>query len=404
MKRLAIVTALALILAAPHALAKTKAKAARPVAAQPVASVNAPRLIVAIAVDQFSADLFAEYRSRFTGGLKRLADGAVFPSGYQSHAATETCPGHSTILTGDRPARTGIIANNWLDQGTARSDKRIYCAEDETVEGSNAENYTVSPVHLRVPTLGDRMKAANPASRSVSVSGKDRAAVMMGGHNADETWWWNSRGFISYKGKPVPVPVAAVNARLEDFLSHPMPAPTLPAGCAGKVSAIQVGGHSVGGARTPLEAGDGRGFRTLVAFDEATLEIAGGLAEEMKLGQGGAPDILAVSLSATDYVGHTFGTEGPEMCAQLLGMDAALEAFFARLDATGVDYAVALTADHGGHDLPERIDRQAFPAAARALASIAPAALNQAVAADIGYQGFLFAGDAPFGDLYLAKD
>jgi predicted AlkP superfamily pyrophosphatase or phosphodiesterase len=73
--------------------------------AQPVPP---PKLLVVISVDQLSADLFAEYRAHFTGGLKRLSDGVVFPSGYQSHAATETCPGHSTILTGSRPARTGV--------------------------------------------------------------------------------------------------------------------------------------------------------------------------------------------------------------------------------------------------------------------------------------------------------
>lgn len=83
--------------------------------AQPAAPAQlapgTPHLVVVISVDQFSADLFDEYRPHFTGGLARLAHGTVFRNGYQSHAATETCPGHSTILTGDRPARTGIIAN-----------------------------------------------------------------------------------------------------------------------------------------------------------------------------------------------------------------------------------------------------------------------------------------------------
>ena len=81
-------------------------------AAKVTAATPAPKLVIAISVDQFSADLFAEYRSHFTGGLARLAQGVVFPSGYQSHAATETCPGHSTILTGNHPRHTGIIANN----------------------------------------------------------------------------------------------------------------------------------------------------------------------------------------------------------------------------------------------------------------------------------------------------
>ena len=80
----------------------TPALARRPVAPGPVPAADAPRLVVAISIDQFSADLFAQYRSHVTGGFARLLNGAVFPAGYQSHAATETCPGHSTILTGMR--------------------------------------------------------------------------------------------------------------------------------------------------------------------------------------------------------------------------------------------------------------------------------------------------------------
>src|SRR5438874_12586908 len=118
-----------------------------------------PRLLVVISVDQFSANLFDEYRPQFTGGLARLASGTVFRNGYQSHAATETCPGHSTILTGDHPARTGIIANAWIDQAVERADKSVYCAENERAPGSSSLNYKVSPDHLLVPTLGELMKA-----------------------------------------------------------------------------------------------------------------------------------------------------------------------------------------------------------------------------------------------------
>src|SRR5678815_4957534 len=97
-------------------------------------------------------------RDRFTGGLARLGSGVVFRNGYQSHATTETCLGHSTILTGDRPAGTGIIGNVWFDPKAPRSDKTIYCAEDERVPGSNSTKYTVSPVHLKVQTLGELPK------------------------------------------------------------------------------------------------------------------------------------------------------------------------------------------------------------------------------------------------------
>jgi hypothetical protein len=116
-------------------------------------SAHPPHLIVAIAVDQFSADLFDEYRPSFTGGLGRLASqGIVFRNGYQAHAATETCPGHSTILTGDDPAHTGIISNSWYQLSGPRGRTPVYCAEDETK--GDFSNYVVSPVHLRAPVLG----------------------------------------------------------------------------------------------------------------------------------------------------------------------------------------------------------------------------------------------------------
>ena len=177
---------------------------AAPAAAQEAAP---PRLIVVISVDQFSADLFAEYRGHYTGGLARLQTGAVFPSGYQSHAATETCPGHSTILSGARPARTGIVGNDWIDFKVSRDkdgDHSVYCAEDESAPGSTNRDYVVSDKHLKVPTLGEWMKLADPASRVVSVAGKDRAAVMMGGHKVDELWWWGGKGFVSYAGRAEP--------------------------------------------------------------------------------------------------------------------------------------------------------------------------------------------------------
>ena len=109
--------AVAMLLATPVFAQEAAPPTPAPAPAKP------PKLIVAIAVDQFSADVFAEYRQHFTGGLARLANGVVFSSGYQSHAATETCPGHSTILTGSRPARTGIVANDWQNPAATRTDQ-----------------------------------------------------------------------------------------------------------------------------------------------------------------------------------------------------------------------------------------------------------------------------------------
>src|SRR3546814_7725823 len=95
---------------------------------------------------------------------------------------------HSTILTGNHPAHTGIVANNYFDLSVARADKRVYCAEDESVAGTTSKGgeYAPSVNHLLVPTLGDLMKARDPKAQVVSVSGKDRSAIMMGGRRRSE--------------------------------------------------------------------------------------------------------------------------------------------------------------------------------------------------------------------------
>jgi predicted AlkP superfamily pyrophosphatase or phosphodiesterase len=369
-----------------------------PSAAQP----EPPRLVVAIAVDQLSADLFAEYRQHFTGGMARLVGGVVFPAGYQGHGATETCPGHSTILTGARPARTGIVGNDWIDQRVAREDKTVYCAEDERAPGSTSRSYVVSDRQLRVPTLGDRMKAANPGSRVFSIAGKDRAAVMLGGHLVDQVWWWSGKGFSSHAGRAAPPAVSAGNAAVAARLSVDQPALELPAACRTRDRAVAVGGAlQVGTGRFARAAGDARAFRASPELDAATLSIAAALVRDARLGQGPAPDLLAIGLSATDYVGHAFGTEGTEACLQLLALDRALGSFLDGLDAAGLDYLVVLTADHGGHDLPERHRENAAPTAVRVDGALAPPAMGQAVAAALHLPGPVLLGGGPGGDVWL---
>ncbi|CAN5515719.1 alkaline phosphatase PhoY [soil metagenome] len=362
-----------------------------------------PKLIVVISVDQFSADLFAEYRGHATGGFARLLQGGVFPSGYQSHAATETCPGHSTILTGYRPQHTGIIANNWIAQGAARADKTVYCAEDETVPGSSSDHYTVSDKHLLVPTLGERMKAAIPATRVVSVAGKDRAAVMMGGHNVDQLWWWDGKAFVSYAGRTAPAVVTRANAATAALIGSPQAALDVPAWCAPHDHAVPISAEkNVGTGRFVREAGDAKAFRASPAFDAAILALAAGLVQDMKLGQGPVTDIISVGASATDYVGHTFGTEGSEMCIQLEQLDQTLAGFFDVLDKTGVDYEVVLTADHGGNDLPEREIANGIPEAQRADVALAPRIMGKAIADKLGLATPVLFGDIPNGDVWVS--
>ncbi|NML11316.1 alkaline phosphatase family protein [Sphingobium sp. AR-3-1] len=380
--------------------------AQQPVPAPAAAPSTPPKLIVAISVDQFSADLFSEYRQYYSGGLKRLtSEGAVFPRGYQSHAATETCPGHSTILTGSRPSRTGIIANNWFDLGAKREDKSIYCAEDETQPGSSSDKYDASPMHLKVPTLGGRMKIANPATRVVSIAGKDRAAIMMGGATADHVWWLGGpQGYVSYKGIATPPLVAKVNAAMAQRMAQPNPGFELPAQCASKDFAVRAGDKTVGTGRFARAAGDYKSFRISPEQDAMTLAFAAAAIENMDLGKQAQTDIISIGLSATDYIGHTYGTEGTESCIQVDRLDQELGAFFDRLDKDGIDYVVVLTADHGGHDLPERHRLNAMPMESRVDMALTPKALNTAIADKAGLPGKkVIWSDGPSGDLYFDK-
>jgi predicted AlkP superfamily pyrophosphatase or phosphodiesterase len=393
----AVTAMLGLLLAAP-AIAQE---------ASPPAPVKAPpKLLVVVSVDQFSADLFAEYRSQFRGGFARLISGAVFPSGYQGHSATETCPGHSTILTGARPARTGIIANDWTDFKAPRADKTVYCAEDESVPGATSNDYTTSDKHLKVPTLGEWMKLSNPASRVVSVAGKDRAAIMMGGHRIDELWYWfdKNQAFVSYTGRTAPPMVTKINAMVDARRAEAQPAMDLPDFCKPKDRAFDTGGKIVGTGRFQRDADPDHKalgkWKASPEFDEAILSLAAGLAVDMKLGQGAATDLLIVGASATDYVGHGFGTEGTEMCLNLLTLDQNLGKLFAVLDKTGVDYAVVLTADHGGHDIPERNDEHGAPMAARVSKTLNAGNIGKAIGEKLKIAGPVLVG-GNFGDTYI---
>lgn len=376
--------------------------AAKPAVAATTAKPAPPQLILAISVDQFSADLFSQYREHFTGGFTRLLQGAVYPQGFQSHAATETCPGHSTLLTGVHPARTGIIANTWYD---ARVGRVVYCAEDERNPASTASEPVVSNEHLKVPTLGDLMKRANPAARNVAVSAKDRAAVMMSGHDVDAAYWWLGKGFTTYQGRPVSAAAQAQNAASVKLVEAGAPAFAVPQWCERVDRAFPIKDFTIGTHRFPLKAGDYKSFNRSPRVDAATGDLAVRLVDEMGLGKDAVTDILSVSYSATDYVGHAYGTEGVEMCIQLAQLDAALARLFAALDQRGIDYVAVLTADHGGFDAPERLQHQGFASAQR----IDPALTDKALSAEISRitgvtakSGQVLYGAGASGDIWFA--
>jgi predicted AlkP superfamily pyrophosphatase or phosphodiesterase len=328
-----------------------------------------PKLVVAISVDQFSLELYQRYRPSFTGGLKRLGEGLSF-TGYQSHAATETCPGHSTILTGFHPAKTGIVANSWYER---KSGSTVYCV---SVSGTADPNARGSGM-LKVDALGDWLKTARPGSRSFAVSGKDRAAIMMAGHHPNAVYWWNdTEGFAtsSYAGPATKKTVGAARSFNQALYAKwkktpPQLWPTeIPGICKPLEQPHTFGRLALSGTIPPESSKDAEQpsdyiksthfadeLRASPSFDPLALDFASQLVTANRLGRGPATDLLAVSLSSTDHVGHRYGNGGAESCVQVMAVDAALGGFFDRLDRLGVPYVVVLTADHGAIDAAERL-------------------------------------------------
>jgi predicted AlkP superfamily pyrophosphatase or phosphodiesterase len=333
------------------------------------AAAPAPRLIVTVVVDQFSANLFDQYRSRYAHGLRRLADeGLVSINGYQTHGATETCPGHSTVLTGMHPAHTGIPANDWIDPATGQE---VYCLSapaNTLAHGRNTDNGPVGPDQLEATTLGDWLKAVSPASRVVAVSGKDRGAINLAGHGGEAFWFTDGFGLTTYvaPGQTAEARLASVAAFNTRFNAHMAATPVAwdyqNDDCRALAGEWTIRGQTFRSTLPP----EGLKFDTSPLLDEQTLKAAEYLLDSQKLGQGEAVDMLGVSLSATDRIGHTYGTQGPEMCEQQHRLDAALGAFLDRLEQVPGGALVVLTADHGGSDFVERLAARGYPQAHRA--------------------------------------
>lgn len=334
------------------------------------AAPERPSLVVTIVVDQFSSNLFNQYRDRFTGGLHTLASqGLVYANGFQQHAMTETCPGHATILTGVNPDSAGIPANDWIDRATGQE---VYClaAPGNTLaHGRNTDNGPVGPGNLRATTLGDWLKAREPGTRIFTVSGKDRGAINLAGHHGDGVFWMTDGfGFTTWvePGQTAEArlaPVAALNTRINARLAASPPTWTY---TRPECRALE-GDWTIGTQTFHATLPPARGFKldTSPVLDELTLEAAIDLLDTQSLGRRGVTDVLGVSLSGTDRIGHAFGTQGPEMCEQMYRLDVALGVFLDRLSQVPGGVVVVLTADHGGSDFPERMHERGYDDAVR---------------------------------------
>lgn len=343
---------------------------ARTAIAEEPASVPQTTLIVVVVIDQFGSNLFNQYRADFTGGLRSLtAQGIVYASGYQTHGMTETCPGHSTILTGVHPNRTGIAGNDWIDRTTG---EEVYCLAapaNRLADGGDGENGPVGPDQLRARGLGDWLKEASPDNRVFAVSGKDRGAINLAGSNPDGAYWWlDGFGFTTYlrPGETADdrlAPVRSLNTQLMvDIANGPVLWRQTSEGtpCTALSGDWEIGDkvfHSV----VPPER---LTIDTSPLLDELTIQAAITLLTEQNLGGRTGTDLLGVSLSGTDRIGHRYGSQGPEMCQQIHRMDAALERLLEAVRKVP-GALVVLTADHGGSDFTERLAVRGYSEARR---------------------------------------
>lgn len=358
------------------------------------AAAETPKLVVAISVDQYSANLFDEWRTRYTGGFARLMGGVDYSAGFQTHAGTETCPGHSTLLTGKHPNKTGIVANTYRDP---ESGKTVYCVNDPSVVIANDPKISpVGPSRLMATTLGDWMKAADPKSRVVAVSGKDRAAINMGGHHTDGTFWLvGGVGLATYMppgGDPAKAlaPVADFNRRIAKVWTTRPQWTYAHADCRAAAGDWTVGGRPFHSKLPPEAWGVSDDPKVIAAnvmaspiYDDLTGQAAVELIDRYHLGHGPSTDLLAVSFSATDYVGHRYGTRGPEMCEQQHRLDETLGKLFAKLDSLKVPYLVVLAADHGGSDFTERLASEGYPTAKRVDSRVVLDRVNKALVTEL---------------------
>ncbi len=325
-----------------------------------------PKLVVGIVVDQMRYDYLYRYWDKYSaGGFKRLVNqGFNCRNNHYGYAFTETGPGHATIYTGTTPSVHGIVSNNWYSRALERI---VYCAEDTTVQAVGAPTNPglhMSPRNLQVTTLGDELKlATNHRSKVIGVSLKDRSSIFPAGFFSDGTYWFDSKSgnFVTstFYTQTLPAWVQQFNERKlpQAYLEKPWTT-LLPIAqysesdpddspYEGKYSHEEkpVFPHAIKDPRN-------REFQNLPSSpwgNSLTLEIAREALVQEKLGQDQFTDLLAVSFSSPDYVGHLFGTSSIEAEDTYLRLDLELADFLKFLDTKVGEgqYLVFLSADHG---------------------------------------------------------
>ncbi len=278
-----------------------------------------PKLVLVLVIDQFRSDMITRNFSSFMpagtskapGGFRYLMNqGAWFPFAEYGALQDMTCPGHATILSGSHPASTGIILNDWFDR---KKNKLVYCAQDDK-DG-------LSPRRLKTTTFGDELKAVNPKSRVYAFALKDRSSIMLGGHRADLAMWVDESSgrwaTSTYYSNDLPAWAKVAN---EELAKGPPPTRKEP---------------------TPLAG---------VKDETAVIQTALAALKNEKLGQKGATDVLAVSLSYHDILGHQIGPDAKDLRDFTVAEDKLVSLLLkgvAKELGSLDDVVIAMTADHG---------------------------------------------------------
>lgn len=323
----------------------TAVSAAVTLQAQPRRELTKPKLVVGIVIDQFRFDYLNRFHKEYTGGFARFFErGAVFANAHHEHFPTVTAIGHSTFLSGATPSISGIVNNSWYDRTTG---KQVTSVSDDNTQLLGASGRGASPRRLLASTIGDELKMAGRRCKVIGISIKDRGAILPAGHIADGAYWFDggTGNFVSstFYFPDLPQWVKDYNAKrtADKFLGAEWKSIDSP-----KVFRKMT--------TTPGAAF----YNSLEAtpFGNDLIEFfAEQAVESEQLGTHPDTDVLTVSFSANDYVGHAMGPDAPEVRDISLRTDLLLKKFMEYVDgkvgAGNVLYV--LTADHGVSPLPE---------------------------------------------------
>src|SRR5262245_57662149 len=349
-----------------------------------VPSGETPRLAVLLVFDQMRGDYLTRWQELFgDAGFRRLQrEGVWFPNCHYPYAFTVTGAGHASLLTGCTPAVHGIVGNDWYDRDAGQTVNCVGSSRYEQVPAAGAlgafigkkSKGGVSPERLLVPSLGDGLKeATNGKARVVALSLKDRSAVLPGGRRPDACYWFDtSTGtFVtsSYYCDRVHSWVEAYNwDRLADrWFGHDWTRlkPSLEYDRYSGPDDVAAEGTGVAQGRIfphPLTGGlkgpGGAYYEALTMSpfgNDLLLGLVKRVVEAEALGQRDTADLLCISFSSNDLIGHNWGPDSHEVLDVTLRSDLIVAELLTFLDERigKGNYLLALTADHGICPLPE---------------------------------------------------